>query len=173
MTDFAENAGAGAPTTTKDMETDIETTNWDECTKTFDSMELKEDLLRGIYAYGFEQPSAIQQRAVKPMLLKRDVIAQAQSGKKKILMCALVQMSALVSFFSLCYSHHFQKQVGSRSLRDEELVITPSFESDTFSCDDILTSDKLTDDGVSRLLFLSTPLCYSLSRFLRTKSNKL
>lgn len=36
-------------------------TNWDECTTTFDSMDLKEDLLRGIYAYGFEKPSAIQQ----------------------------------------------------------------------------------------------------------------
>ena len=34
----------------------------------------------GIYAYGFEKPSAIQQRAVKPILLGRDVIAQAQSG---------------------------------------------------------------------------------------------
>lgn len=56
------------------------TTNWDECTTTFDAMDLKEDLLRGIYAYGFEKPSAIQQRAVKPTLLGRDVIAQAQSG---------------------------------------------------------------------------------------------
>lgn len=37
------------------------TTNWDECTTTFDAMDLKEDLLRGIYAYGFEKPSAIQQ----------------------------------------------------------------------------------------------------------------
>jgi superfamily II DNA/RNA helicase len=44
-------------------------------------MDLKEDLLRGIYAYGFEKPSAIQQRAIKPILLKHDVIAQAQSGK--------------------------------------------------------------------------------------------
>jgi len=56
-------------------------TNWDEVTPTFDAMDLKEDLLRGIYAYGFEKPSAIQQRAIKPMLLGRDVIAQAQSGK--------------------------------------------------------------------------------------------
>lgn len=56
------------------------TTNWDETTTTFDAMDLKEDLLRGIYAYGFEKPSAIQQRAVKPILIGRDVIAQAQSG---------------------------------------------------------------------------------------------
>lgn len=44
-------------------------------------MSLPEDLLRGIYAYGFEKPSAIQQRAVKPSMLGRDLIAQAQSGE--------------------------------------------------------------------------------------------
>lgn len=46
-------------------------------------MGLREDLLRGIYAYGFEKPSAIQQRAIKPVLKGRDVIAQAQSGTGK------------------------------------------------------------------------------------------
>jgi len=46
-------------------------------------MELREELLRGIYAYGFEKPSAIQQRAVKPILLGHDCIAQAQSGTGK------------------------------------------------------------------------------------------
>ena len=56
------------------------TSNWDDITTTFDAMDLKEDLLRGIYAYGFEKPSAIQQRAIKPTLMGRDVIAQAQSG---------------------------------------------------------------------------------------------
>eukprot|EP00095_Tigriopus_kingsejongensis_P005193 maker-scaffold321_size207582-snap-gene-1.27 protein:Tk05193 transcript:maker-scaffold321_size207582-snap-gene-1.27-mRNA-1 annotation:"eukaryotic initiation factor 4a-iii" len=50
---------------------------------TFDSMGLREDLLRGIYAYGFEKPSAIQQRAIQPILKGRDVIAQAQSGTGK------------------------------------------------------------------------------------------
>ena len=50
---------------------------------TFDEMGLKEDLLRGVYAYGFEKPSAIQQRAIKPIILGRDVIAQSQSGTGK------------------------------------------------------------------------------------------
>jgi hypothetical protein len=54
--------------------------NWDEAIETFDSMELPEELLRGIYSYGFEKPSAIQQRAIKPTMLGRDLIAQAQSG---------------------------------------------------------------------------------------------
>ena len=49
----------------------------------FDDMNLKEELLRGIYAYGFEKPSAIQQRAIKPIIKGRDVIAQAQSGTGK------------------------------------------------------------------------------------------
>ena len=43
-------------------------------------MGLREELLRGIYTYGFEKPSAIQQRAVMPILKGRDVIAQVQSG---------------------------------------------------------------------------------------------
>ncbi|CAH8482202.1 unnamed protein product [Schistosoma turkestanicum] len=49
----------------------------------FDSMCLRDDLLRGIYAYGFERPSAIQQRAIKQIVKGRDVIAQAQSGTGK------------------------------------------------------------------------------------------
>lgn len=57
--------------------------NWDEITPTFDGLGLSEDLLRGIYAYGFERPSAIQQRAIKPVLIGKDVIAQAQSGTGK------------------------------------------------------------------------------------------
>ena len=34
-----------------------------EVLPTFDALGLKEDLLRGVYAYGFERPSAVQQRA--------------------------------------------------------------------------------------------------------------
>ena len=62
---------------TEDLDID---SNWDEATESFDAMDLPEELLRGIYAYGFEKPSAIQQRAIKPTMLGRDLIAQAQSG---------------------------------------------------------------------------------------------
>lgn len=54
--------------------------NWEEVVDNFDDMNLKEELLRGIYAYGFEKPSAIQQRAIMPCVKGLDVIAQAQSG---------------------------------------------------------------------------------------------
>jgi len=57
--------------------------NWNEVTDNFDDMNLREELLRGIYAYGFEKPSAIQQRAIVPCMKERDVIAQAQSGTGK------------------------------------------------------------------------------------------
>jgi translation initiation factor 4A len=49
----------------------------------FDDMNLKLKLLRGIYAYGFEKPSPIQSRAIVPILSKQDVIGQAQSGTGK------------------------------------------------------------------------------------------
>jgi translation initiation factor 4A len=49
----------------------------------FDDMNLKTKLLRGIYAYGFEKPSPIQSRAIVPILSKTDVIGQAQSGTGK------------------------------------------------------------------------------------------
>jgi len=51
--------------------------------RSFDDMNLKDELLRGIYAYGFESPSAIQQRAVLPIVAGNDTIAQAQSGTGK------------------------------------------------------------------------------------------
>jgi len=57
--------------------------NYDEIIDNFDNMGLQEDLLRGIYAYGFEKPSAIQQRAIKPLAKSFDLIAQAQSGTGK------------------------------------------------------------------------------------------
>jgi translation initiation factor 4A len=57
--------------------------NWEQVVDNFDDMNLREELLRGIYAYGFEKPSAIQQRAIVPCISGRDVIAQAQSGTGK------------------------------------------------------------------------------------------
>lgn len=53
-----------------------EINNWDD-------LDINKDLLRGIYAYGFEKPSPIQKKAIKPIMEKRDLIAQAQSGTGK------------------------------------------------------------------------------------------
>lgn len=49
----------------------------------WDQMDLDTNLLRGIYAYGYENPSPIQKKAIQPMKDGRDLIAQAQSGTGK------------------------------------------------------------------------------------------
>lgn len=68
-------------------------TNWDQVCEEFEdikitledgeSVGLTKPILKGIYAYGFEKPSAIQQRGIAPFLTGRDLIAQAQSGTGK------------------------------------------------------------------------------------------
>ena len=49
----------------------------------FDDLTLKENLLRGVYSYGFENPSIIQHKSVPVMCKGVDLIAQAQSGTGK------------------------------------------------------------------------------------------
>jgi translation initiation factor 4A len=51
--------------------------------ETFDEMGLNDSLVRGIYSYGFEQPSKIQQLSIVPMSKHTDILAQAQSGTGK------------------------------------------------------------------------------------------
>jgi translation initiation factor 4A len=80
-----EKGGAASASNPKKEDKEKEDdTKWDEKVVTsFDDMNLKDDLLRGIYAYGFEKPSAIQQRGIMPILAGHDTIAQAQSGTGK------------------------------------------------------------------------------------------
>jgi ATP-dependent RNA helicase len=54
----------------------FETSREVQVVTSFNDMGLMEELLRGIYSYDFDKPFAIQQRAVVPILLGRDVIAQ-------------------------------------------------------------------------------------------------
>ena len=49
----------------------------------WDELEINSKLLRGIYAYGFEKPSPIQQKAIKPLIMGKDIVVQAQSGTGK------------------------------------------------------------------------------------------
>ena len=72
--------------------TNVETTNVENINKhdsvdmefnTWDELDINPDLLRGIYNYGFEKPSPIQRKAIRPMISGQDIIAQAQSGTGK------------------------------------------------------------------------------------------
>jgi translation initiation factor 4A len=51
--------------------------------KSWDDLEINPDILRGIYGYGFENPSPIQCKAIIPIIQGKDIIAQAQSGTGK------------------------------------------------------------------------------------------
>ena len=49
----------------------------------WDDLNIDTNILRGIYAFGFEDPSPIQRKAIIPIINKQDIIAQAQSGTGK------------------------------------------------------------------------------------------
>ncbi|KAI3381076.1 hypothetical protein SNEBB_001422 [Seison nebaliae] len=65
-----------------DLEVNVEN-DQNDVVEDFKDMNLKEDLTRGVYGYGFEKPSVIQARAIMPCIRGVDVIAQAQSGTGK------------------------------------------------------------------------------------------
>lgn len=71
-------------------------------------MNLKEELLRGVYSYGYETPSAVQSRAILQICkgrgmihsfpdLTEDVIAQAQSGTGKTATFAISILQSIVT----------------------------------------------------------------------------
>lgn len=74
---------AEARTEPKDHDTFMDDQSDVKVIPSFDDMPLHQHLLRGIYSYGFEKPSAIQQRAIVPFIKGGDIIAQAQSGTGK------------------------------------------------------------------------------------------
>jgi len=85
----------------------------------WDELEIKTDLLRGIFAQGFETPSQIQKVGIAPMISGNDVIAQAPSGTGKT---ATFSVGALESIdlskkttqvLILAPTHELVKQISS------------------------------------------------------------
>jgi len=66
-----------------------------EVYSTFEKMGLKDELLMGCYSHGFEKPSAIQQRAIVPIIESRDVIVQSQSGTGKTAVFCLGSLQSI------------------------------------------------------------------------------
>jgi len=67
----------------KDEKATYETSEDIKVVQNFEELGLRNELLKGIYAYGFNKPSAVQQRAILPILQGRDVVVQSQSGTGK------------------------------------------------------------------------------------------
>jgi len=66
-----------------DKEQKKEHKNWTEVHSSFEEMDLDDNILRGVYSFGFERPSGIQQRSIMPIIQGHDIVAQAQSGTGK------------------------------------------------------------------------------------------
>jgi translation initiation factor 4A len=79
MADIKENDEK----TNDDIGDDVTVSNWNDRFKKFEDMELKDSLLRGIFGFGWEIPSAIQQVGIVPVIKKKDSVIQAQSGTGK------------------------------------------------------------------------------------------
>lgn len=58
-----------APAASFDAEEGLsfETSKGVKVVNSFEAMKIRDPLLRGVYAFGFEKPSAIQQRAIVPI----------------------------------------------------------------------------------------------------------
>jgi translation initiation factor 4A len=65
-----------------------EISSWDE-------LDIDPNILRGIYAYGYEKPSPIQRKAIKPIIAGKDIIGQAQSGTGKTATFSIGALSLL------------------------------------------------------------------------------
>ena len=63
--------------------------------ESFDDMELTDEVLRGVYAYGFEKPSEVQKKAIVPVIRGRDCIVQAQSGTGKTATFSIAALQSL------------------------------------------------------------------------------
>lgn len=61
----------------------------------FESLKLKKELVNGIFAHGFEEPSSIQQQAIPAILTGKDTICQAQSGTGKTATFAIAALQQL------------------------------------------------------------------------------
>lgn len=78
------------------MQNDNEENNCSEFNiNSWDDLDIDETILRGIHSMGFENPSPIQQRAIKPISIGRDIVAQAQSGTGKTATFAIGALSRI------------------------------------------------------------------------------
>ena len=61
----------------------------------WDEIQMSQNILRGIFSYGFEKPSPIQKKAILPIIKGKDIIAQAQSGTGKTAAFAIGSLSII------------------------------------------------------------------------------
>tara|TARA_Y100001958_G_C21247117_1_gene578097 strand:- start:4143 stop:5285 length:1143 start_codon:yes stop_codon:yes gene_type:complete len=102
----------------------------------FDDLQLKEELLRGIYSYGFERPSRIQYLSIPKFLSGKDLVAQAQSGTGKT---GAFTISAL-------------NKIDSDVNKTQVLILSPTHELTSQITDVLLELNKYTKYSIEKLI---------------------
>jgi superfamily II DNA/RNA helicase len=82
--------------------------------------DIRDDLLRGIYSYGFEIPSEIQKKTIIPIMKGQDIIAQAQSGSGKTASFLIGSLQSInlekgTQILILAPTHELVKQIANVS----------------------------------------------------------
>ena len=80
---------------------DIET-NYNKKYNSFDDMDISDELKKGIYTYGWEKPSKIQEVGIIPVIEGKDCIIQAQSGTGKTGTFCISSLSVIDKNISNC-----------------------------------------------------------------------
>jgi len=119
----------------------------------WDDLPISESLLRGIYSCGFECPSSIQSKAIMPIILKRDLIAQAQSGTGK------------TATFSIGMLHSVNVSIP----KIQAILISPTHELAVQSAQVIRNIGSMMDGLVVQTLLGGTPVNQDI-HLLRTKT---
>ncbi len=123
---------------------------------TFESMPLKENLLRGILAYGYEKPSAVQSKGIIPVINGQDSIIQAQSGTGKTATFTIASLEKINPEIKSCQVIVLNP---TREIADQSLIVMKSIGSYlNFSFSGVIGGKKLSNDEVSKSqIIVGTP----------------
>ena len=114
---------------------------------TFESMPLKENLLRGILAYGYEKPSAVQSKGIIPVIEGQDSIIQAQSGTGKTATFTIASLQKIDEKLKSCQVIILNP---TREIADQSLIVIKSIGSYLdIKISGVIGGKKLSNDDVS------------------------
>lgn len=146
---------------------------------TFDDEELNinDNILKGIFSYGFERPSPIQRLAIKPLKDGRDIVIQSHSGTGKT-------ATFLIGLLSQIEAENNNPQAivvcNTRELALQTVKVYESLASFTkIKCKLCIGGDmqyKYTSDEITNHVIIGTPgrLCDLISKkIIKTDSVRL
>jgi len=122
----------------------------------WEDLNAKTELLRGIYASGFEKPSPIQRKAIMPLFLKKDIIAQAQSGTGK----------------TACFSIGALQAIDTSNKEPQVIILSPTRELSIQSKKVIDTIGNLMP-GLSTHLMVGGTSTFDSIKEIRTSSPQI